>query len=90
MNNKSNRKNSTNLLTVSSSTTTSLPSPSLPVPAPRGGGGGGGVLSNQLLARRHCNDSVVICGSDSDILLQAITLCAKIPNIAVLQVGYQH
>ena len=44
------------------------------------------MWTSQHLARRHSNDSVVICGSDSDILLQAITLCAKIPNIAVLQV----
>ena len=33
------------------------------------------------------NDSIVICGSDSDILLQAMILSTKFPNIAVLQSG---
>jgi hypothetical protein len=42
------------------------------------------------VARRHSNDSVVICGSDSDILLQALALSARLPHIAVLQVVYRH
>ena len=42
------------------------------------------VLSSGLV---QFEDSIVICGSDSDILLQAMILSTKFPNIAVLQSG---
>lgn len=35
------------------------------------------------------NDTIVICGSDSDILLQAVTL-VKVPNAIVLQTGFEY
>ena len=42
------------------------------------------VLSSGVV---QFEDSIVICGSDSDILLQAMILATKFPNIAVLQSG---
>ena len=42
------------------------------------------VLSSGVV---QFEDSIVICGSDSDILLQAMILATRFPNIAVLQSG---
>ena len=47
----------------------------------------GPVKSVPLSSVARYNDSIVICGSDSDILLQAMILSTKFPNIAVLQSG---
>ena len=47
----------------------------------------GPVKSVPLSSVVRYNDSIVICGSDSDILLQAMILSTKFPNIAVLQSG---
>jgi hypothetical protein len=43
--------------------------------------------SVQLPGTVRYDDSIVICGSDSDILLQAMILSSKFPNIRVLQSG---
>lgn len=45
------------------------------------------VKQSPLSGIVQCNDSIVICGSDSDILLQAMILSTQFPNIAVLQSG---
>jgi len=63
------------------------PAPPAPaLPASPAAPPGAAVTGHHRVARRHSNDSVVICGSDSDILLQALALSARLPRIAVLQV----
>ena len=65
---------------------TTVPAP-LPSPVPLETPSSSAAKTVQLPGSAQYSDSIVICGSDSDILLQAMILSSKFPNIRVLQSG---